>query len=100
MNIINARAARAGLERLIDQVTGSHGPVTITGKRFSAVLVSVEDWNAIQETLFLLSVPGMRESIKDAMAEPLSKKSQAGLDKPAYAFVLCLASVVLQSWWN
>ncbi|MET3106430.1 antitoxin YefM [Oxalobacteraceae bacterium GrIS 2.11] len=73
MNIINARAARASLERLIDQVTESHEPVTITGKRFSAVLVSAEDWNAIQETLFLLSVPGMCESIKDAMAEPLSK---------------------------
>jgi antitoxin YefM len=45
----------------------------ISGKRSSAVLVSAEDWQAIQETLYLLSVPGMRESIKKGMAEPLGK---------------------------
>lgn len=73
MDTITASAARASLYRLIDQAAESHEPVTITGKRSSAVLISAEDWSAIQETLFLLAVPGMRESVKDAMAEPLSK---------------------------
>lgn len=72
MTVITASAARANLYRLIDQAAGSHQPIIIAGKRSSAVLVSEEDWRAIQETMFLLSVPGMRESIKDAMAEPLS----------------------------
>jgi len=73
MDTITVSAARASLYRLIDQAAESHEPVTITGKRSSAVLISAEDWSAIQETLFLLAVPGMRESVKDAMAEPLSK---------------------------
>jgi antitoxin YefM len=70
---ITASEARANLYRLIDQAAETHKPVVISGKRANAVLVSEEDWSAIQETLYLLSVPGMRESIQDAMAEPLSK---------------------------
>lgn len=73
MTIIIASEARAGLYRLIDQAAESHKPVVISGKRANAVLVSEEDWNAIQETLYLWAVPGMRESIKDAMAEPITK---------------------------
>ena len=73
MNALTASEARANLYRLIDQTTESHQPVIITGKRSSAVLVSSEDWAAIQETLYLLSVPGMRESIKAGMDEPLSE---------------------------
>ena len=76
MDSITASAARANLYRLIDEAAESHEPVTITGKRASAVLVSAEDWNAIQETLYLLAIPGMRESIKDAMTEPLSKSKR------------------------
>ncbi|PRC93487.1 type II toxin-antitoxin system Phd/YefM family antitoxin [Solimicrobium silvestre] len=76
MDTITASEARASLYRLIDQAAESHEPVTIKGKRSSAVLISAEDWSAIQETLFLLAVPGMRESIKDAMAEPLSKSNR------------------------
>jgi len=76
MDTITASEARASLYRLIDQAAESHEPVTITGKRASAVLISAEDWSAIQETLFLLAIPGMRESIKDAMAEPLSKSKR------------------------
>ena len=71
MDSITASEARAGLYRLIDQTAESHQPVLISGKRANAVLVSAEDWSAIQETLYLLAIPGMRESIKDAMAEPL-----------------------------
>lgn len=59
--------ARKQLYRLIDQVAESHEPAHITGKRTSAVLLSEEDWRAIQETLHLLSVPGMRESIIEGM---------------------------------
>jgi antitoxin YefM len=70
---ITASEARADLYRLIDQTSESHQPILISGKRSSAVLVSAEDWQAIQETLYLLSVPGMRESIKKGMAEPLGK---------------------------
>lgn len=73
---ITASEARASLYRLIDQATESHRPILISGKRSSAVLVSAEDWQAIQETLYLLSVPGMRESIKKGMAEPLDKSAK------------------------
>ena len=76
MTTITASEARAGLYRLIDQVAESHKPVTISGKRANAVLIAEEDWSAIQETLYLMAVPGMRESIKDAMAEPLAKSKR------------------------
>ena len=68
MQTLTASEARANLYRLIDQAAESHEPVIITGKRSNAVLVSAEDWSAIQETLYLLSVPGMRESIIEGMA--------------------------------
>jgi prevent-host-death family protein len=71
MTTLSASEARAKLYRLIDEAAESHEPITISGKRGNAVLVSAEDWAAIQETLFLLSVPGMRESIKAGMAEPV-----------------------------
>lgn len=77
MTHMTASDARANLYRLIDQTAETHEPVHITGKRADAVLVSAEDWRAIQETLHLLSVPGMRESIKEGMAEPLAESSSA-----------------------
>lgn len=76
MTVLTASAARANLYRLIDQASESHQPIVIVGKKASAVLISAEDWAAIQETMHLLSVPGMRESIRKAMAEPLSKSSR------------------------
>ena len=75
-NPITASEARANLYRLIDETAESHQPILISGKRSSAVLVSADDWQAIQETLYLLSVPGMRESIKKGMAEPLGKSAK------------------------
>ncbi len=69
MQTLTVSEARANLYRLIDQTTESHEPIIITGKRSNAVLISSEDWNAIQETLYLLSVPEMRESIKEGMLE-------------------------------
>lgn len=77
MTTLTASEARANLYRLIDQTAESHQPIHIAGKRTSAVLLSSEDWQAIQETLYLLSVPGMRESIKESMAEPLDKCARA-----------------------
>ena len=76
MTTLTASKARADLYRLIDQTAESHQPILISGKRSSAVLLSAEDWQAIQETLYLLSVPGMRESIKKGMAEPLDKSAK------------------------
>ena len=73
---ITVSEARASLYRLIDQTSESHQPILISGKRSSAVLVSADDWQAIQETLYLLSVPGMRESIKEGMAEPLGESAR------------------------
>ena len=67
MGGITATEARGNLYRLIDETAESHQPIVITGKRNKAVLVSEEDWSAIQETLYLLSVPGMRESIRGGM---------------------------------
>ena len=76
MTILNATEARSKLYSLIDETASSHKPIVITGKRSNAVLVSEEDWNAISETLFLLSIPGMRESIKEGLDEDLSRCSK------------------------
>ena len=73
MTTLKATEARAMLYKLIDEAAASHKPITITGKRSNAVLLSEEDWNAIQETLYLLSIPGMRESIREGLKTPLSK---------------------------
>ena len=66
---LNVTEARANLYKLIDGTTANHEPVVITGKRGNAVLLAEDDWNAISETLHLLSVPGMRESIVEGMQE-------------------------------
>jgi prevent-host-death family protein len=73
---ITVTEARANLYRLIDQAAESHHPIMIAGKRNSAVLVSEEDWKTIQETMFLLSIPGMRKSIRNAKKVPLSKSAK------------------------
>jgi prevent-host-death family protein len=77
MTSIPATKARATLYQLVDDASLSHEPILITGKRNSAVLVSEEDWRSVQETLYLLSVPGLRESIRKGLAEPLGKSSKA-----------------------
>jgi prevent-host-death family protein len=76
MLTLTASEARANLYRLIDETAESHEPIIISGKRNNAVLLSNEDWSAIQETLYLLAIPGMRESIKTGMAEPLTKSAK------------------------
>ena len=75
MTTVNVTEARANLYKLIDDASVSHEPVVITGKRGNAVLLAEDDWTAINETLYLLSVPGMRESIIEGMQENLDKTS-------------------------
>jgi len=70
MTSISATEARKSLYKLVDEVQESHEPVLITGKRGNAVLVGEDDWRAVQETLYLVSIPGMRDSIVDGMATP------------------------------
>jgi prevent-host-death family protein len=73
MSTLTVSEARANLYRLIDEAAESHVPIRIAGKRNSAILVSEEDWAAVQETMYLLSVPGMRESIKEGMETPVEE---------------------------
>jgi antitoxin YefM len=73
MTDLTASKARANLYRLLDEAAETHKPIRIAGKRNNGVLVSEEDWSAIQETLFLLSIPGMRESIVEGMRTPAKK---------------------------
>ncbi len=70
MKTMSATSARDNLYRILDAAVTDHEPIQITGKRGNAVLVGESDWRAIQETLHLLSIPGMRESIMEGMAEP------------------------------
>jgi len=75
MTSVSATEARRRLYALIDEVGQSHEAVQITGKRGNAVLLSEDDWRAIQETLHLVSIPGMRESILEGMAADVSDLS-------------------------
>ena len=76
MKTLTATQARAKLYKLLDEAASSHEPIQITGKRSNAVLLSMEDWESIQETLYLLSIPGMRESIKEGLETPIEKCSK------------------------
>jgi prevent-host-death family protein len=70
---ITATEARKSLYKLIDDVSGTHEPIQITGKRGNAVLVGEDDWRAVQETLHLLSIPGVRESIVEGLSAPVDE---------------------------
>ena len=76
MTTISATNARSQLYKLIDQANDSHEPIQITGKRGNAVLLSETDWSAIQETLYLSSIPGMVDSIQQARDEGLDQASE------------------------
>ncbi|MCP4653035.1 MAG: type II toxin-antitoxin system Phd/YefM family antitoxin [Candidatus Omnitrophica bacterium] len=73
MTTLTASEARAKLYKLLDKAALSHEPIQITGKRHNAVLISEDDWRAINETLYLLSVPKMRESIREGLKTPIKK---------------------------
>jgi prevent-host-death family protein len=77
MTSITATEARKRLYSLLDAVADSHEPVQITGKRHSAVLVAEEDWRAVQETLYLVGIPGMRETIAKGLKTPVGKCDEA-----------------------
>ena len=76
MTTISATEARSKIYQLIDEISSNHAPITITSKRANAVLISEEDWRSIQETLYLLSIPGMRESIREGLEMPLEECSE------------------------
>jgi antitoxin YefM len=73
MTTLSATEARKRLYKLLDDVADSHEGIRIAGKRNTAVLVAEEDWQAIQETLFLTSIPGMRESIVKGLRTSVNK---------------------------
>ena len=73
MTTLTTSQARANLYKLIDDVNQSHHPIQILGKRSSAVLISIEDWMSLQETNYLNSIPGMKQSIVKGMKTPISK---------------------------
>ena len=75
MPTLTVTEARSSLYQLVDSVADTHEPVLITGKRTNAVLISEEDWRAINETLYLLAIPGMRESILEGMQTPIDECS-------------------------
>ncbi len=76
MTTLTATEARKSLYSLVDEVSASHEPVQIKGKRHSAVLVSEDDWLAVQETLYLTSIPGMRESVIEGLKAPVEECSK------------------------
>jgi len=76
MQVFNATEARSNLYKLIDHAATSHEPIVITGKRNNVVMLSEDDWSSINETLYLLSIPGMRESILEGLkADPCACSS-------------------------
>jgi antitoxin YefM len=73
MSTLTVSEARANLYRIIDETAHSHNPTIITGKRVNAVLIAEDDWSAIQETLYLVSIPGMRDSIRKGLKTPVEE---------------------------
>lgn len=73
MQVVSLHDAQSNLAGLIAQTTTSHEPIQITGEGEQVVLIAESDWRSIQETLYLLSVPGMRESIREGMNAPLAE---------------------------
>lgn len=73
MPTLTVTEARSKLYKLIDEAASSHEPIIIMGKRGNAVLISEDDWRSIQETIYLLNIPGMRESIREGLATPVEE---------------------------
>ena len=76
MTTLTATEARKKIYSLVDEVNESHEAIQIQGKRGSAVLIAEEDWRALQETLYLSSVTGMKKSILKGMKTPIRKCSK------------------------
>lgn len=76
MKTIKAEETEKTLQELLEETAASHEPIQIISDASNGILVSEEDWRAIQETLFLISIPGMRESIREGMATPIEECSE------------------------
>ena len=76
MRTISVTKARSTLFQLVNEAASSHEPVQITGKKANVVLIAEEDWRSIQETMYLLSVPGMRKSIVGGLQTPIAQASE------------------------
>ena len=75
MKTLSITEARKEIYKIVDETAETHQPIQISGKRNNAILVSEEDWRAIQETLYLVSIPGIRESIREGLETPISETS-------------------------
>lgn len=73
MKIVRVSEARVDLYRLIDEAAQSHEPIKIAGKRGNVIIIGEDDWRAVEETLYLLSIPGMRESIVEGLETPVEQ---------------------------
>jgi antitoxin YefM len=98
MTTIKATDARAKLYKLLDEAAESHEPIQITGKRSNAVLISMDDWRSIQETLYLLSIPGMRESIRKGLKTPVEKCSESALGSNLQNSITPLSQFTESRW--
>jgi len=76
MNAINVDNAKKDLNKILETVNESHEPIYIVGKKSSAVMISEDDWRSIEETLYLMSIPKMKESILKGMKTPINKCSK------------------------
>jgi antitoxin YefM len=76
MTTFSASEARKRFYKLVNEVKETHEPVQIVGRKNSAILIAEEDWRAIQETLYLMSIPGMRKSIKEGLKTPIEETSE------------------------
>ncbi len=76
MKTISVTKARSALYKLLDEASKTHEPIHITGKRANAILISEDDWRSIEETLYLLSIPNMRESIREGLKTPVDECSK------------------------
>ena len=73
MSVINATTARNNFFRVMDEAIDTREPICVTGKKGNVVIVSEEDWRSIQATLYLVSIPGMKEKLLAGMATPVSE---------------------------
>ncbi|MDD5401629.1 MAG: type II toxin-antitoxin system Phd/YefM family antitoxin [Sulfurimonas sp.] len=76
IRVMSVSEVRANIYNVMDETAQSHEPVLITGKRNNVVMLSLEDWNAIEETLYLNSIPNLASSIQDSMKSDDSEFSE------------------------
>jgi len=76
MTIVNVTNARKNLYKIVEQLNKTCEPVFITSKKGNAVVISEDDWEAVQETLYLTQIPGMKESILQGKSEKLENCSE------------------------